>query len=175
MSHVSTGLVLLNMVIMCLPYEGMPADYGAALEQIASAITWAFILEMAVKLLGLGCYRYWADGWNALDGTIVSLSIMEMVFTALSSGSGVKLSFLRILRILRVLRVLRLMRSWRGLYQIVSTFLRVMPQMSNLVVLILLSMFMFALLGMQVGLPPSSPLLPPFSPPSPPLPSDPPL
>ena len=47
-----------------------------------------------------------------------------MVATALTAGSGVKLSFLRMLRMLRVLRILRLMRSWKGLYKIISTFIR---------------------------------------------------
>ena len=65
-------------------------------------------------------------------------------------GTGVHISFLRILRILRVVRVLRLMRAWRGLYQVVSTFLRALPQLANIVVLIALCMFIFALLGMQL-------------------------
>ena len=30
------------------------------------------------------CADYWSDGWNVLDGTIVSLSIVEMVLTPLS-------------------------------------------------------------------------------------------
>ena len=46
--------------------------------------------------------------------------------------------------------MLRLMRNWRGLYKIVTTFIRAIPAMANLVVLILLTMFMFALLGMQL-------------------------
>jgi hypothetical protein len=53
--------------------------------------------------------------------------------TALASGTGVKLTFLRMLRMLRVLRILRLMRSWRGLYKILKTFVRAIPQMINLV------------------------------------------
>ena len=150
LSNLSTILVILNMLLMCMPYEGMPRDFAAALEQGATFITWMFIGEMAIKLMGLGCSGYWSDGWNVLDGSIVIMSIVEMVFTALTAGSGVKLSFLRVLRILRVMRILRLMRSWRGLYRIVQTFMRAMPQMANVVVLILLCMFMFALLGMQL-------------------------
>ena len=51
---------------------------------------------------------------------------------------------------LRVLRVLRLMRKWRGLYIVLSTFLRAIPQMTNLVLLTALTMFIFALLGMEL-------------------------
>ncbi len=85
-----------------------------------------------------------------LDGTIVSMSIAEMVFAAIFASDKIGLSFLRMLRILRVLRVLRLMRSWRGLYTIIKTFLRAVPQMVNIMILILLCMFMFSLLGMQL-------------------------
>ena len=135
---------------MCLPYVGMSAAYAARLEAASAIITWIFIAEMAVKLMGLGCARYWADGWNALDGTIVSLSIVEMLVTVLLVDSGINLVYLRMLRMLRVLRILRLMRSWRGLFNIVTTFIRTIPAMSNLVVLIFLTMFVFSLLGMQI-------------------------
>ena len=42
------------------------------------------------------------------------------------------------------------MRSWRGLYRIASTFLRAIPQMANLVLLVVLAVLIFALLGMQL-------------------------
>ena len=118
---------------MCLPYEGMSGAYAARLESAASMVTYIFIAEMALKLAGLGCAAYWADGWNTLDGTIVTISIVEIVLTAFAAGSGIKLSFLRMLRMLRVLRILRLMRTWRGLYRILHTFVRALPHMSNLV------------------------------------------
>ena len=150
LSHGATVLVIFNILLMCMPYQGMPAEYANAIEEAMLVITWLFVLEMACKLYGLGCVSYWADGWNALDGCIVSLSLFEMALTTISKGTGVHISFLRILRILRVVRVLRLMRAWRGLYQVVSTFLRALPQLANIVVLIALCMFIFALLGMQL-------------------------
>merc|ERR1719271_2416994 len=94
----------------------------------------------------MGCAAYWADGWNVLDGTIVSLSIGEMLITVLLADTGINISFLRMLRLLRLLR---LMRAWPGLYQIVMAFVKAIPQISNLFVLMFLIMFIFALLGMQ--------------------------
>ena len=148
--NASTALVLINMGLMCMPYEGMSDDYSAGIESAASVISWIFIVEMALKLLAMGCEAYWSDNWNVLDGTIVSLSIFEMIMTALASGSGVKLSFLRMLRMLRVLRMLRLMRSWKGLYTIVMTFGKALPQLQNLFVLMFLVAVIFSLLGMQI-------------------------
>ena len=150
LANASTALVLVNMAVMCMPYEGMSDEYAERLEATASGISWAFILEMAVKLVGLGCAGYWSDGWNCLDGVIVSLSIAEMVLTALFAAGGVKLSFLRMLRMLRVLRILRLMKSWKGLYKIITTFIRALPHLSNLFILVMLMVFMFSLFGTQL-------------------------
>ena len=154
LSNVATLLVVMNVVLMCMPYEGMPDSYASRLEDGTLLISCAFIVEMALKMAGLGWQGYWSDNWNVLDGTIVLLSVFELILTLLVAGhEGYNLSFLRMmrmLRLLRVLRMLRLMRKWRGLYRIVSTFIRAMPQMSNIFLLILLTMFIFALLGMQV-------------------------
>ena len=77
------------------------------------------------------------------------MSVVDIVATIVAAG-GANLSFLRILRMLRVLRMLRLMKSWKGLYKICMTFLKSIPQMANLFVLMALVMTIFALLGMQL-------------------------
>ena len=148
--HASTVLVLVNMGLMCMPYAGMSGAYEAALERLATLITWVFIVEMGLKLVAVGCAAYWADGWNVLDGSIVTMSILEMVLTAIFTGGGLNLSFLRILRMLRVLRMLRLMKSWKGLYKVVTTFGKALPQMGNIFVLMFLVALIFSLLGMQL-------------------------
>ena len=111
----------------------MSDTYAANLELGSSVITWLFIFEMGLKLLSLGCTRYWSDGWNVLDGSIVIMSIGEIVTTIVFAGEGANVSFLRIFRMLRLVRMLRLMRSWKGLYKIVTTMLNAIPHMSNIV------------------------------------------
>ena len=149
-SNLATGMVLVNMTLMCMPYEGMSDEYAIKLEDASTAITIAFMVEMALKLCGLGCGGYWADGWNVLDGTIVLISTVDLAVEMLAMNSEINLSFLRILRMLRVLRVLRLMKSWSGLYRIVISFLKALPQLGNMFVLLVLTLTIFALMGMQL-------------------------
>merc|ERR1719155_135580 len=94
----------------------------------------------------MGCGPYWADGWNVLDGVIVTLSVIEILITILLADTGINISFLRMLRLLRLLRLLK---AWPGLYNIVMAFIKAIPQISNLFVLMFLMMSIFALLGMQ--------------------------
>ena len=147
-SNVSTVAVLLNTLVMCLPYAGQPLVWEAFVENMGAAITYAFIVEMALKLLGLGCAGYWSDGWNVLDGVIVSLSIGEILIVQVVAltDTGFNISFLRMLRLLRLLRLLK---AWPGLYKISMAFVKAIPQISNLFFLMLIHMTIFALLGMQ--------------------------
>ena len=73
MGNVSTALVVLNLGVMCMPYVGQPAWWATLTEALGDGITYVFILEMGLKLLGMGWLPYWADKWNQLDGTIVSM------------------------------------------------------------------------------------------------------
>ena len=57
----STCLVLLNLLLMCLPYYGMPDEYGDRLERAARVITYIFAGEMSLKLCALGWKDYWGE------------------------------------------------------------------------------------------------------------------
>ena len=148
--HASTALVVINMVVMCCPYAGQTEEYAASIEGLGTVITLIFMLEMVLKLVGVGCTRYWRNQWNKLDGTIVIISGIDLGATIAFAGDDSNISFLRILRMLRVLRMLRLMRSWKGLYRICRTLFKALPQTGNMLVLFFLITLIFALLGEQL-------------------------
>ena len=128
----------------------MPSETEELIQRKGTAITLLFAFEMGLKLFALGCQSYWADHWNVLDGTIVIMSAVDLTLSLLATADSPSLSFLRILRMLRVLRMLRLMRSWKGLYRIVMTFIKALPAMNNIMILMFLINLICALLGMQI-------------------------
>jgi hypothetical protein len=73
--------------------------------------TLTFAIEMFLRIIAIGPTKYLDDKMNYMDGTIVMLSLVEMMFM---SGKGA-LSALRAVRIFRVFRVLRVARLLRGL------------------------------------------------------------
>lgn len=79
-----------------------------------TALTWIFIIEASMKIIGLGVIKYLRDKMNYLDLTVVLLSVVEMAF---QSGKGNLSAFkaVRILRIFRVLRVARLLKSMKSM------------------------------------------------------------
>ena len=153
-TNISLGAVIFNVFVMCLPYHGQPDEYSEFQERLAIALTWVFIIEMLLKLLGLGCINYWSDGWNVLDGSLVMLSVVEMLAEAFADGraaGGLSLSSeLRMLRMLRIVRALRVLRSWKAMYKVVVAFSKAIPQVANLILLMGVVMFIFAIVGMQL-------------------------
>ena len=104
---------------------------------------------MFSRITAIGPGKWLADTMNYMDGTIVMLSLVEMIFM---SGSGA-LSALRAVRIFRVFRVLRMMRLLRGLksmLQIINVIQRSISSFIYLAMLLLLFVFIYALLGMQI-------------------------
>ena len=72
-------------------------------------MTIVFIVEMLIKLLGLGLQTYLKDRFNIFDAVIVLISTIDLVLLfALSSTTGA----LSALRGFRLLRVFKLAKSW---------------------------------------------------------------
>ena len=147
---VSMGAVLVNVALMCMKYEGMDEKFADDLVYGENFCNHIFLVEMGIKLLGLGCRGYWCDRWNALDGSLVLSFVVSQLLEAIVGEHAINLTLLRILRLVRLVRILRVLRSWQSFCVIVATFIRTIPQLCNLIILILLFTFSFALLGMQL-------------------------
>ena len=156
--NLAVGLVVFNVCVMSMPYQDEPAEWTLLRESLSTLLTWAFIVEMGLKLVGLGCRAYWSNGWNALDGSLVLLSVAEMTLLTIFQGAatadagqpGGMSQMLRMLRILRLLRAIRAMRAWTGMYRIILAFLTSLPQIANLLLLTLAIMYLFAIVGMAL-------------------------
>ncbi len=107
-----TFSVLCNTVTLALDSYNISKEKEKVLNQFNDVFTWIFIVEMACKVFGQGPIKYLKDKMNYLDGAVVLLSIVEMVFM---SGEGGAISAFRTVRIFRTFRVLRVARLLRAM------------------------------------------------------------
>lgn len=136
---------------MCLAIDRYGIDNNTAtfLEWANKIFTYIFISEMGMKLIGLGPIKYLKDKMSYLDGTIVLLSIVELI---MAGGGGAISAFrsIRIFRIFRVLRITRLLRAMKTMSLILNALVNSLSALMYLYMLIFLSIFIFTLLGMQI-------------------------
>lgn len=113
---ISVGI---NTVVLAMDRYGIDKETESAMTQMNNAFTWIFIVEMSTKLLAVGLVGYCREKMNYLDGAVVILSVVELVF--MSGGGGAMSAFrtVRIFRTFRVLRVARLLRSMKSMMNII--------------------------------------------------------
>ncbi|KAL4420689.1 hypothetical protein ABPG75_010345 [Micractinium tetrahymenae] len=129
----------------------MSPAYSRCLDTASTALTWLFAAEVALKLLGLGVWGFFSDTFNAFDLLVVALGLLEMALTLGANGNALR-SFrtLRILRSFRVLRVLKIFRYLDSLRVISEVLMGSMGQFLAVALLMVLFIFVFALIGLQV-------------------------
>ncbi len=85
---------------------------------------------------------YLKSGWHQLDATIVTASLLSLLG---DSNSG-----LSTLRLLRVLRPLRLIAKFGNLRVVVDLFIKTLPAVGNVMLVVLLFSVVFGILGVQL-------------------------
>ena len=145
-----TICVTINTVALAMDHYGIEKSVEDTLNDLNLIFTIIFCFEMGLKILGLGFFGYLLDPMNYLDGSIVILSIIEI--TVLNDGNNAISAFrtVRIFRTFRVLRVARLLRALKSMQEIISVIGRSISSFMYLAMLLVLFMFIYALLGIQL-------------------------
>jgi len=141
--------VLFNTVSMASERYGMTQDEKDLLEWANVIFTWIFIIEMTVKLLAIGFKKYCTETMNIIDGSVVLISIVEIVMSAgVSSGSNFQaFRTVRIFRTIRVVRVTRLLRALHSMQVIMGVIHRSFDSFMYIAMLLFVCCFIFSLLG----------------------------
>jgi len=148
-----TLFVLLNTITLSIDHFGIEQEVTDLLNVFNLYFTWIFIFEMGCKILAVGIGKYCGDKMNYLDGTVVLLSIFEMVSEAVLAGEeGMSLSAfktVRMLRTFRVFRIARLLRALESMQTIIAVMVRSYKSFIYITMLMFLFIFIYSLLGMN--------------------------
>ena len=90
-----------------------------------------------------------SDNFNVFDGTVVTISIVEMIvaeFVDIGGGGGAISS----LRAVRLLRVFKLARSWTSFRELLAKMIVTLNDIQFFAALMLLFMCIFTLLCMEI-------------------------
>eukprot|EP00485_Elphidium_margaritaceum_P010070 CAMPEP_0202692280 /NCGR_PEP_ID=MMETSP1385-20130828/6693_1 /ASSEMBLY_ACC=CAM_ASM_000861 /TAXON_ID=933848 /ORGANISM="Elphidium margaritaceum" /LENGTH=1814 /DNA_ID=CAMNT_0049347777 /DNA_START=122 /DNA_END=5566 /DNA_ORIENTATION=+ len=136
--------ILLNTIALAIQWPAMDESLFEALRILNYLFTALFALELLVKFIGLGPQRWWFDMFNIFDAVIVLISVVEL-FLPNSQGAAVSA-----FRALRVLRVLRLLHQIPGLRSLFTSILASFEPVVFLILIILIFVFMFGVLGVQI-------------------------
>ncbi|XP_052896523.1 voltage-dependent T-type calcium channel subunit alpha-1G [Anopheles moucheti] len=140
--------ILINTLSMGIEYHDQPAELTAIVETSNIVFSAIFAVEMVLKVIAEGPFRYVANGFNVFDGVIVILSVVELAQAYLGEGQGS--SGLSVLRTFRLLRILKLVRFMPNLRRQLFVMLRTMDNVAIFFSLLILFIFIFSILGMYL-------------------------
>merc|ERR1711871_251075 len=139
------GSICLNAVTMAMEYHGASSGYNDFLKVCNYIFTFIFVVEMACKILGLTLRGYVADISNVFDAVLVFFAVLEIILVDALGGQapgGISA--------LRSFRILKLAKSWPALNKLLKTLRSAIVGVSNASVVLLIIVFIFTLLGMQL-------------------------
>ena len=141
-----TAVIFLQALV--LAFEATPELHSFGKEEellearlfnfVESLVVTVFIVEAAFKLTAQypKPQMYFRDGWNCFDFAIIILSLMP--FAGQFSTAA---------RLVRLLRITRLITKSTELRAIVSTLVRSIPSIVNILILLSILFFIYAVIG----------------------------
>ena len=99
----------------------MPDSISQGIQYTNFAFKMYFVLEMIIKLMGLGPRLYVSDNFNIFDALVTLLGVIDMALTLAPNIASP--GALSVFRAFRLLRVFRLARSWKSLNRIITVCL----------------------------------------------------
>ena len=141
--------IIINTIFLALDRYPMPEEEQRVYE-IANIIFFSiFLIEMILKLLALHPQAYCLDSFNVFDGFIVILSCIEVVlfYSGIVGDGG---SAISAFRAFRLLRIFKLAKKWPEVRKLMNTIFLCLKDVSYFSVLLLLFMFIYTLIGMEI-------------------------
>jgi Ca2+-binding EF-hand superfamily protein len=136
------AVIVANIIFMSMRHYNESATFTDVAQVLNRALLGIYVVEAALKLLGLGVRQYYRSAWNSFDFFIVVGSLV-------GEATGGKVNP-AILRVFRIARVIRLVRVSRGLRKLFATLILSLTSLINVGSLLLLVYFVYAVMGMNL-------------------------
>jgi hypothetical protein len=104
-------------------------------------------MEAMIKLIGYG-RRYFLEPWNVFDFIVSLASLIGIILESTLNVSGV--SSTNIIRSFRVILIFKIFKKQKSLKTIFETFIITLPAMINVGGLLLLIVYIYAVLCMNL-------------------------
>jgi len=132
------GVIIFNAIILGLETsKPLMAVAGDVIHTIDLICLYIFVAEIALKLFAHH-FRFFRSGWNLFDFFIVGVALLP----AAQSFS--------VLRALRILRVLRIISATPSLRRVVEGFLKALPGMGSVFILMSLIFYIGAVMSTKL-------------------------
>lgn len=137
-NFITVIIILASILVGVETYPEIEKKYHTLLHALDLAIITIFAIEALLKILAEipKPWRYFRDGWNIFDFTIVAACFLPF-----------DNQYITVLRLIRLLRVLKLLRAFPKLQILVGAIFKSIPSMGYVSLLMILLFYVYAIAG----------------------------
>uniref|UniRef100_A0ACB8FWR8 Uncharacterized protein n=1 Tax=Sphaerodactylus townsendi TaxID=933632 RepID=A0ACB8FWR8_9SAUR len=117
------------------------------LDYADKIFTYIFILEMLLKWVAYGFYKYFTNAWCWLDFLIVDVSLVTLIASLVGKSD---MGHMKSLRTLRALRPLRALSRFEGMRVVVNALVGAIPSIMNVLLVCLIFWLIFSIVGVNL-------------------------
>jgi len=146
------GVIIANVLLMASDHWSPSEGFATVYSRSMTVFSYIYYCEATLKIAALGL-NYFRDNWCRFDFFLVCTTLLDQFgHELLEAVLPLPPMLLRVLRVLRILRVLRLLKDkrFKGLKDLLMTLVLSAPALVNVVSLLGLLIFMYAVLGVQL-------------------------
>lgn len=138
-SNLTTAIIILYASVLGFKTLDEAAQpYGNILYIFDWVITIYFVIEIAIKMIAEERLRdFFKNGWNNFDFVIVAITLVPLENS----------SFAAIARLMRVFRILRLFTARPELKRIIDMLIKAVPSIIDIVILMFIIFYIYAIIG----------------------------
>ncbi|XP_070708334.1 voltage-dependent T-type calcium channel subunit alpha-1I-like [Pempheris klunzingeri] len=143
-----TAIIFISVLIMAVEHYDQPQYIRQITEYSYYVFTAILVMEIALKIVAFGVWRFIKNSWNLLDLTIVWTSIISILLTELKMVNALPInpSILRVCRVLRLAQVLKA----KKLRVLLKTIIKTLAHVGNICLLFMFFFFIYAALGVEL-------------------------
>mmetsp|Transcript_24329 Transcript_24329/g.37632 ORF Transcript_24329/g.37632 Transcript_24329/m.37632 type:complete len:197 (+) Transcript_24329:6887-7477(+) len=134
---------------MSVKHFRMPKEWETFSENANLVFAFVFNCEMILKIIGLGFETYFMNSWNKFDMFIVLGTDFGLLLNIFEIGGGFSTAA-SVVRGFRIMRMFRLIKSSVHVRLILDTIMNILPQITNVMSLIVLLFFIYAVLALNL-------------------------
>ena len=147
--HFILCIIIFNTVVLSADHYGISPSFERVLDTSNFVTTIIFAVDMVLNCAAFGLEIYWCNVSTCMDGIISLVSLAELVAVRLDPN-GTSKSSISVLRSLRLLRLFKMIKQWTSIHRLLSTISRAASNIRSFGVLLILFIFIYALIGMQL-------------------------
>jgi len=139
--------IAFNAVTLAIAYAGQSEAMTTSLDVCNCIFSLVFVIEMGMKLVGMGFRAYIDELMNQFDCLVTCVSFLDSLLFVMNSCPDSNSTFLRLVRSMRVFRLLHLIALIEGCEVIMLTCTYAYPQIVIVCELLTILLFFFSNIG----------------------------